>query len=273
MPDDTAEVTLARSLCPTLLGPTVTSSRARARHCFRREAVNKAQLIETLAASFEGNKKDAARALDAVVDTITRSVAKGEKVAITGFGAFEKVERAARTARNPMTGAKVKVKKTSVPKFRPGATLKSVVADPRLLPKTTASAARAVAGTARRGASTATGAARTAAKAATTVRTAAKPAPARSTGTRAAATAAPTTTRASSPRPAGARSTSAAKPAAKPGVAKPAVKAPVRTVAKAPAAPVAKPAVKAPVRTVAKTPAAPVAKAPTRATARRSAKS
>ena len=54
-------------------------------------------------------------------------MAKGEKVAITGFGIFEKVERAARTARNPATGASVKVKKTSVPKFRPGTHLKGVV--------------------------------------------------------------------------------------------------------------------------------------------------
>ena len=52
--------------------------------------MNKSQLIDTLAARFEGNRKAAAHALDSVLDTITREVAKGEKVAITGFGSFEK---------------------------------------------------------------------------------------------------------------------------------------------------------------------------------------
>jgi DNA-binding protein HU-beta len=89
--------------------------------------VNKAELIDTIAARLGDNKKAASEAVEAVIDTITRTVAKGEKVAITGFGIFEKVERAARIARNPATGASVKVKKTSVPKFRPGTQLKAVV--------------------------------------------------------------------------------------------------------------------------------------------------
>jgi DNA-binding protein HU-beta len=89
--------------------------------------VNKAELIDTIAARLGDNKKAASEAVEAVIDTITRTVAKGEKVAITGFGIFEKVERAARMARNPATGASVKVKKTSVPKFRPGTQLKAVV--------------------------------------------------------------------------------------------------------------------------------------------------
>jgi DNA-binding protein HU-beta len=89
--------------------------------------VNKAELIETIATRLGDNKRTASEAVEAVIDTITRTVAKGEKVAITGFGIFEKVERAARTARNPATGASVKVKKTSVPKFRPGTHLKGVV--------------------------------------------------------------------------------------------------------------------------------------------------
>jgi DNA-binding protein HU-beta len=82
--------------------------------------VNKAELIDSIAGRLGDNKKAATEAVEAVIDTITRTVAKGEKVAITGFGIFEKVERAARIARNPATGAQVKVKKTSVPKFRPG---------------------------------------------------------------------------------------------------------------------------------------------------------
>lgn len=89
--------------------------------------MNKAELIDSISARLGDNKKAASEAVEAVIDTITRAVAKGEKVAITGFGIFEKVERAARVARNPATGARVKVKKTSVPKFRPGTHLKAVV--------------------------------------------------------------------------------------------------------------------------------------------------
>ena len=88
--------------------------------------MNKAELIDSIAGRL-GDKRTAGEAVEAVIDTITRTVARGEKVAITGFGIFEKVERAARMARNPATGAKVKVKKTSVPKFRPGTQLKAVV--------------------------------------------------------------------------------------------------------------------------------------------------
>ena len=88
--------------------------------------MNKAELIDSIAGRL-GDKRTANEAVEAVIDTITRTVARGEKVAITGFGIFEKVERAARMARNPATGARVKVKKTSVPKFRAGTQLKAVV--------------------------------------------------------------------------------------------------------------------------------------------------
>ncbi|MGN6598893.1 MAG: HU family DNA-binding protein, partial [Actinomycetes bacterium] len=103
--------------------------------------MNKAQLVEELAKAFDGNRRQAQHALETVVDTITRAVAKGEKVGITGFGSFERIERAARTARNPRTGASVKLKKTAVPRFRAGAALKTVVADPRKLPKVAKAAA------------------------------------------------------------------------------------------------------------------------------------
>jgi DNA-binding protein HU-beta len=95
--------------------------------------VNKAELIDSIAGRL-GDKRSASQAVEAVIDTITRTVARGEKVAITGFGIFEKVERAARVARNPATGAKVRVKKTSVPKFRPGTQLKAVVSGATKLP-------------------------------------------------------------------------------------------------------------------------------------------
>ena len=79
--------------------------------------MNKTQLIDTLAARYEGNRKAAQHALESVLDTITREVAKGEKVAITGFGSFEKRVRDARWVRNPRTGERIKAKKTAVPKF------------------------------------------------------------------------------------------------------------------------------------------------------------
>jgi len=88
--------------------------------------VNKADLIEALTERM-GDKKTAAVAVEALVEAVTVAVAKGEKVAIAGFGVFEKVDRAARTARNPATGATVKLKETSVPKFRPGQGFKDIV--------------------------------------------------------------------------------------------------------------------------------------------------
>src|SRR5882757_2938330 len=100
-----------------------------------REAVNKSQLIDALAARYQGNRKQAQHALESVLDTITREVAKGEKVAITGFGSFEKRVREARWVRNPQTGARIKAKKTAVPKFSAGADLKNVVSGAKKLPK------------------------------------------------------------------------------------------------------------------------------------------
>jgi DNA-binding protein HU-beta len=105
--------------------------------------VNKSQLIDTLAARYEGNRKAAAHALESVLDTITREVAKGEKVAITGFGSFEKKVRDARWVRNPSTGARMKAKKKAVPAFRPGAQLKDVVSGAKKLPKLTLAAVEA----------------------------------------------------------------------------------------------------------------------------------
>ena len=86
--------------------------------------MNKSELIDALAARYEGNRKQAAHALESVLDTITREVAKGEKVAITGFGSFEKAVRNARWVRNPQTGERMKSKKKSVPKFSAGKELK-----------------------------------------------------------------------------------------------------------------------------------------------------
>lgn len=129
--------------------------------------MNKTQLIDELASKFEGNKKAAGHALEAVVDTITRTVAKGEKVAITGFGVFEKIDRPARFARNPATGERVRVKKTSVPRFKAGTGFKDVVSGAKKLPKITATRVtergRSAATTAKAGAAKVTGVGRTAA--------------------------------------------------------------------------------------------------------------
>jgi DNA-binding protein HU-beta len=89
--------------------------------------VNKAELIDAVAAAANLSKKDAGAAVDAVIDSIVGAVAKGDKVSVTGFGIFEKSERAARTGRNPQTGDPVQIKATSVPKFRAGAEFKKRV--------------------------------------------------------------------------------------------------------------------------------------------------
>ena len=108
--------------------------------------MNKAELIDALAERI-GDKKTAGAAVDGLVDIVVRAVSKGDKVTISGFGVFEKRARAARTARNPRTGEAVKVKKTSVPAFRPGMNFKEVVSGAKKLPKATTSA-RMGAGTA-----------------------------------------------------------------------------------------------------------------------------
>jgi DNA-binding protein HU-beta len=88
--------------------------------------MNKRDLIDAISGRL-GDKKTATEAVNAVLDTIQHTVAKGDKVAITGFGVFEKSDRPARTARNPATGASIKVPKSSVPKFRAGADFKALV--------------------------------------------------------------------------------------------------------------------------------------------------
>src|SRR6266566_5369595 len=88
--------------------------------------MNKRDLIDAISGRL-GDKKTATEAVNAVLETIQSTVAKGDKVAITGFGVFEKAVRPARTARNPATGAAIKVPKSSVPKFRPGADFKALV--------------------------------------------------------------------------------------------------------------------------------------------------
>ncbi|MET8178862.1 HU family DNA-binding protein [Streptomyces sp. NPDC005336] len=96
--------------------------------------MNKAQLVEAIADKV-GGRQQAAEAVDAVLDAIVRAVVAGERVSVTGFGSFEKVERPARYARNPQTGERVRVKKTSVPRFRAGQGFKDLVSGSKKLPR------------------------------------------------------------------------------------------------------------------------------------------
>jgi DNA-binding protein HU-beta len=89
--------------------------------------VNKTELIEHIANQADISKAAAARALDAVVGGVTKSLKKGESVSLVGFGTFSVSKRAARSGRNPRTGATIKIKAAKVPKFRPGKALKDSV--------------------------------------------------------------------------------------------------------------------------------------------------
>lgn len=169
--------------------------------------MNKAELIEALAARL-GDKKAATAALDAVLAEVQQAVTKGDRVAITGFGVFEKRVRGARTARNPRTGEAVKVKKTSVPAFRAGAGFKEMVASGKV-PKVAA-------------AKKTTAAKSTAAKATTATK---KAAPAKATATKKAAPAKASAAKATrAAKTTTARATAAAKKA-------PAKKAPAKKTA------------------------------------------
>jgi DNA-binding protein HU-beta len=179
--------------------------------------VNKAQLIEALTERL-GDKKTAGAAVDGLVDVIVRTVNKGEKVNITGFGVFEKRARAARTARNPRTGETVKVKKTNVPAFRPGTGFKEVVSGAKKLPKVAAtkSATSRSTGTTTRAAAARTTASTTrtrtaAAKSTAAKTTAAKPAAAAKTAAAKPAAAKTTTTRRAAAKPAAAKAPAAKK--------------------------------------------------------------
>ena len=88
--------------------------------------MNKADLIGAVNKEL-GDQRTSEAAVDAIIDAITRAVVSGDRVSISDFGVFEKRARAARTARNPATGAAVNVAATSVPKFRPAKHFKDVV--------------------------------------------------------------------------------------------------------------------------------------------------
>lgn len=89
--------------------------------------MNKGEFVEALADRLDVPRAQAERALGGVLEIISEQLVKGEKVAFTGFGSFEVSKRAARTGRNPQTGAPIKIPASRVPKFSAGQTLKSKV--------------------------------------------------------------------------------------------------------------------------------------------------
>ena len=89
--------------------------------------MNKSELIDALAAKTDLTKADAGRAIDGLTEIITETLAKGDTVSLIGFGNFSVGERAARTGRNPKTGAELKFAASKAPKFSAGAKLKAAV--------------------------------------------------------------------------------------------------------------------------------------------------
>lgn len=173
--------------------------------------MNKTDLINQLAERLEGDKKAAQTAVEGFIDLVQREVQRGRSVSISGFGVFEKRARAARTARNPRTGDAVKVKKTTVPAFRPGKYFKDVISGAVKLPKATAKPTSARAAAAAAKATTPAAAAKTTRAPRATA--AAKPAAAPRTRAAAAKTAPAATTtrtRAAAAKPAAAKAAPAA---------------------------------------------------------------
>lgn len=89
--------------------------------------MNKSELIDAIATSAEISKAAAGRALDGALEAIKKALKKGDMVTLVGFGTFYVGKRAARTGRNPRTGATIKIKAAKVPKFRAGKALKDAV--------------------------------------------------------------------------------------------------------------------------------------------------
>ncbi len=90
--------------------------------------MNKTELVAAVAAKTELSKKNAEKAVSAVLETVAETLAAGEKVQLVGFGTFEAREREARTAKNPRTGETVEVAASRVPAFKAGQALKNKVA-------------------------------------------------------------------------------------------------------------------------------------------------
>ena len=89
--------------------------------------MNKSDLIDAVAGDADVSKAEAARVVDAVIDSITRALKKGDTVTLVGFGTFSVRKRGARTGRNPRTGDTIKIKASKNPAFKAGKALKDAV--------------------------------------------------------------------------------------------------------------------------------------------------
>ncbi len=89
--------------------------------------MNRKELVEAISKKTGGTKADAERNVAALIDVVTATLKKGDTISLVGFGTFKVNKRAARTGRNPQSGAALKIKAAKVPAFKAGATLKSVV--------------------------------------------------------------------------------------------------------------------------------------------------
>jgi len=89
--------------------------------------VNKSELIDAIASEADISKASAGRALDSVINSITGALSNGDSVSLVGFGTFSVKQRAARTGRNPQTGATIQIKAATVPGFKAGKALKDAV--------------------------------------------------------------------------------------------------------------------------------------------------
>jgi len=89
--------------------------------------MNKAELIDAIAKESGLTKADSGKALNAIVTAVTKSLKKGDRVALVGFGSFSVAKRAARTGRNPQTGKEIKIAAKKVAKFKAGAELSKAV--------------------------------------------------------------------------------------------------------------------------------------------------
>jgi DNA-binding protein HU-beta len=89
--------------------------------------MNKAELIEKIAGDADISKKQANAALDSFIDAVAKTLKKGSKVTLVGFGTFSVSKRAARNGRNPQTGATIKIKAKKLAKFKAGAELAAKV--------------------------------------------------------------------------------------------------------------------------------------------------
>jgi len=94
---------------------------------FKTNTMNKAELIDAIASESKLTKADAGRALEAFINATTKSLKKGDRVALVGFGSFSIAKRAARTGRNPQTGKAIQIKAKKVAKFKAGADLAAIV--------------------------------------------------------------------------------------------------------------------------------------------------